>query len=215
MNMTAESSVDTGHWYIRRLWWHEQDRFLAHLLRLSPEDRYLRFGGHITDDGVRDYVRRGDWLHHSLLGVFVDGELRAVGECRYLERRWPREAELAFSVEKPFQGRGFGTALFQRLLTFARNRAVRRVYVTTLRQNARMRRIARKFHMAIAPQEDEVEGRLELVWPSYLSLVDEALDHGRALLGAGLSQQARVAGRNGNPTAARDSVREAGKGPGS
>ena len=189
MNMTSDSVlVQTPQRHFRRLWWYERGLFARHLLRLTRDDRYLRFGGHMSDSALAAYAQGSDWPRHVLLGAFVDGELRGVGECRFLERAWPAEAELAFSVEAPWQGQGLGTELFRRLLTFARNRGVQRVYVTTLRENAPMRRIARRFGMVMARAEDELEGRLELLWPTGLSVAEEAVDQGQALWSAGFAQ---------------------------
>ena len=39
--------------------------------------------------------------------------------------------------------------------------------------------------MVMASAEDEVEGRLELLWPTGLSVVEEAMDQGQALWSAG------------------------------
>lgn len=186
MNMTADSVFSQRpERHVRRLWWYDRDRFARHLLRLSPEDRYLRFGGHMGDETLAEYARRSDWPRHVLLGAFIDGELRGVGECRFLDGSWPPEAELAFSVETPHQGQGLGTELFRRLVIFARNRGVRRVYVTTLRGNVAMRRIAGRFGMVMAQGEDELEGRMELLWPTGLSVAEEALNQGQALWSAG------------------------------
>ena len=48
--------------------------------------------------------------------------------------------------------------------------------------------IARRFGMVMARAEDELEGRLELLWPTGLSVAEEAIDQGQALWSAGWAQ---------------------------
>lgn len=180
---------------IRRLWWAERGRVADHLLRLAPEDRYLRFGGRLADASVRAHPFRGDAFGRHFVGAFIDGELRAVAECALLTRVPPLEAELAFSVERPWQGQGIGTELFRRMLVFARNRGVGRVFIVSLPGNRRMRHIAAKFALAIKPMEGDLEGRLELVSPDYLSVLEEAVGEGGALLQASLRPLASPAGQ--------------------
>ncbi len=134
----------------------------------------MRFAGHVSDRFIRGYAGREDWLQRTVLGAFADGELRGAAECRLLPGNWPREAELAFSVEQNLQGRGIGSALFARMLTFARNRVLHRVYLTTLASNRRMRHIAGKFGMRLRVCDGDLEGRLELLGPDYISLWEEA-----------------------------------------
>ncbi|WP_435099691.1 GNAT family N-acetyltransferase [Arhodomonas sp. AD133] len=134
----------------------------------------MRFAGHVSDRFIGSYTGRDDWLQRTVLGAFADGELRGAAECRLLPGNWPQEAELAFSVEQSLQGRGIGSALFARMLTFARNRALQRVYLTTLAHNRRMRHIAGKFGMRLSVCDGDLEGRLELLGPDYVSLWEEA-----------------------------------------
>jgi len=173
---------------IRRLWWSERGEVADHLLRLSELDRYLRFGGHVADASVRAHAHAGDTFRRHFIGAFVDGVLRGVAEFALI-RHLPRpEAELAFSVESDYQGRGIGTELFRRMLVFARNRGVGRVFIVSLPGNRRMRHIAGKFRLDTRPVDGEMEGRLELVSPDYLSVLEEAVGEGGALLQASLGR---------------------------
>jgi hypothetical protein len=42
---------------IRKLWIGEAARYRDHLLRLDQDSRHSRFGGGVSDDFIRDYVR--------------------------------------------------------------------------------------------------------------------------------------------------------------
>lgn len=165
--------VDGG--LIRKLWGAESDAYCEHLLRLDPDTRRNRFGGLLPDDTLRrcaESARKGDVIIH---GFFVDGVLRGAADLRFLPPPQDREAEAAFSIEKPWQGRGVGSALLARCLLVARNRSVKRVHVCCLADNQRMQRLARKFQAEIAFDSGEVLGRIEAPYPTPLSIMQEAM----------------------------------------
>ena len=115
-----------------------------------------------------------------VVGAFVDGELRGVGELVRV-RMVPRlMAEVAFSVEGPWQNAGVGTELLRRVLTVARNRCIDRVYMLCLAENRKMQKIARKFEAVLSFEEGEVEARILPAWPSYFSLMEEAVEDSKA-----------------------------------
>lgn len=165
----------------RKLTAADTDQLAAHLKRLEPHDRYLRFSGGLTDMAIDDYCARLDWSAAIVVGAFVDGELRGVGELVRV-RVVPRIlAEVAFSVEGPWQNAGVGTELLRRVLTVARNRCIDRVFMMCLADNKKMQKVARKFEAVLSFEEGEVEARILPAWPSYFSLMEEAVEDGKAL----------------------------------
>lgn len=151
-----------------------------HLKRLEPNDRQLRFWGGVTDRAIDEYCAKLDWTAAVVVGAFVDGELRGVGELVRV-RMVPRlMAEVAFSVEGPWQNAGVGTELLRRVLTVARNRCIDRVYMLCLAENRKMQKVARKFEAVLSFEEGEVEARILPAWPSYFSLMEEAVDDSKA-----------------------------------
>jgi len=58
----------------------------AHFLALDGEDRRLRFGASISDEGVRLYVARIDFGRDGLFAVH-DEELKVLAQCT---SRWAR-----------------------------------------------------------------------------------------------------------------------------
>jgi RimJ/RimL family protein N-acetyltransferase len=167
----------------RRLVASDGDRFLRHLLRLDADDRRSRFGGQVTEEYARAYCARFDWRRSLVLGWFVAGELRAVGELRYIDGALPaRAAEVAVSVERPFRGRGVGTELCRRLIVRARNRLVTTVHMLCLLDNRRVQRIARGLGGALAFYPGEAEARLDLRWPDALTGFEEWLDEAAGVL---------------------------------
>ena len=76
---------------IRRLGPGERDLLPGHFLRLSAEDRHLRFGGLAGEDRVRAYCARLDRPPAVVLGYLVDGVPRAVGELKPIAGSLPPE----------------------------------------------------------------------------------------------------------------------------
>jgi RimJ/RimL family protein N-acetyltransferase len=176
----------------RRLATGERGRLLpGHFLRLDGEDRRLRFGGHTGEERVRAYCARLDRDPGAVvLGCFLAGELRAVGELKPSGGAWPPAAELAVSVEKPFRGGGLGTELCRRLVVRARNRFVARVHMLCLLDNRPVQRIARGLGGALSFHPGEAEAELRPPWPDPISALEEWLEEAGAALGSGLLPRA-------------------------
>ena len=151
----------------------ERDRIQDHLLRLGDEDRHLRFGGHATPERVSAHCAGLDLVRVVVLGYMVAGEARGVGELRPLPGAWPRAAEVAISVEGPFQGQGIGSELLRRLVLAARNRWVQRLHMLCLLDNGRMVRLARQLDSRLSFEQGQVEASLELPWPTGWTVLEE------------------------------------------
>jgi GNAT superfamily N-acetyltransferase len=164
----------------RRLFVLDEDAFRAHLKRLSPEDRRFRFAGPASNEFLDGYVDQLDWSETILIGCEVDGVLRGAAELKPISRAWPPSAEVAFTIEGPFQCHGIGTRLFRRIATLATNRGYRQLYTLCLAANRRMRRIAVGYQARLVTYEDEVEGLVDLPWPTPFSVAEEVLDSGIA-----------------------------------
>jgi GNAT superfamily N-acetyltransferase len=169
---------------IRKLWPWEWDDLKSHLLRLGPEERRMRFCRPVGDGAIHAYFDRIDRPRTTVLGCFVEGSLRGVAELILLPQDWPITAEIALSVESPFQHQGIGGRLLEHSLLVARNRFVRTVYLISLADNAPIQHLARKFGASIETHLTSAEGRIGLNWPTYLSLVEEMASDGQALIGA-------------------------------
>jgi RimJ/RimL family protein N-acetyltransferase len=170
----SEHKADEG--IVRRLWPTETDRFRDHLLRLDKESRRMRFAHAVTDAFIEEYASRMSEFGSLVYGHIVDGKVRGAAELRRLGDAWGREAEAAFSVEKAWQDRGVGTELMGRVVRAARNRAIRRLYMSCLAENDRMRSIARKHEAVLRFEYGEVIGEILPEHPSYFSQVAEAAE---------------------------------------
>ena len=92
---------------IRKLWRVETHAYRDHLLRLDAESRHSRFGAAIADDMIRTYAATANGSDVIVHGFFVDGVLRGAADLRIFGSLYRREAEAAFSIEKPWQSRGY------------------------------------------------------------------------------------------------------------
>jgi hypothetical protein len=95
---------------IRKLWIGEADHYRSHLLRLDGESRHSRFGGGVADAFIRNYAGTTFGLSAVVHGFFVDGVMRGAAELRPLGPAFAREAEVAFSIEGPWQSHGVSSA---------------------------------------------------------------------------------------------------------
>lgn len=158
----------------RKLWPSEIDKIEAHLLRLSPHDRQMRFCGGVSDDRIREYCKNINWTSTTMLGCFVDGVLRGIACVVTLREGFSVSAEIAFSVESGHQNQGIGTMLVKKAIAIARNRYISTAYLFCLRENGKMRHIAGKFDAEFSYIGTDIEGKVSPRWPSYTSYIEEA-----------------------------------------
>jgi GNAT superfamily N-acetyltransferase len=182
--------IDGGS--IRKLSISEADLYRDHLLRLDGESRRNRFGGGVSDDFIRRYVDLSVGLDAVIHAFFVDGTLRGAGELRALGTGVGEEAEAAFSIEKPWQSHGVGTALLQRTLLAARNRGFKLLHMACLAENRRMQQLARKFDAELTFDFGSVVGEVEAPQPTPLSLMRELVADSHGFATAMLDVQSRL-----------------------
>jgi len=176
----------------RRLWPTETDKFRDHLLRLDKDSRRLRFAHAVSDAFIEDYASRMTEYGSLVYGHVVDGKVRGAAELRRLGDAWGEEAEAAFSVEKAYQDNGVGSDLMGRVVRAARNRRVRRLYMSCLAENAKMQVIARKHEAVLRFEYGEVIGEILPEHPDYFSLVTEAAEDRVGFMIAVLDLQSRM-----------------------
>jgi len=177
---------------IRKLWDVETHVYRDHLLRLDHESRRNRFCGTIAEDTIRSYAATAHGPDVVLHGFFVDGVLRGVADLRIVRPLDLQEAEAAFSIEKPWQSHGVGSALLERTLLAARNRGIKHLQVCCLMENQRMQHLARKFEAEITFDFGSVIGTMENPRPTPLSLMREVVADGHSFAAAYLDFQSRV-----------------------
>ena len=166
----------------RKLFPTEASRLRDHLLRLSRADRQRRFFAGVSDAAIAEHCRRIDWLRMLVIGFFEDGVLRGAAEIALEGERFPAQAELALSIEGPWQNQGIGTQLMRRAILSASNRAVGSLYMLCLAENRRMQRIAKKFDARLGIAGSEADAEVDVPPPTQLSIAAEALGDGFGLI---------------------------------
>jgi GNAT superfamily N-acetyltransferase len=172
-NHLVRPDIFNMHKTLRKLWIGDLGALRAHLKRLDPEARRLRFGGITPDEFIDAYVDTAFRLDATIFGVYIDGEIRASAELRSIFADMTPEAEAAFAVEGYWQDQGLGSELMDRILTTAQNRGISRLHMICLSENARMRHIAGKFGARLTFAEGEVTGEVSPAGATLASLLDE------------------------------------------
>jgi RimJ/RimL family protein N-acetyltransferase len=147
-----------------------------HLLRLSAEDRRLRFNISLDDEAIVAYVAQINLWDTRIIARF-DHRLAVIAavQITVIEGRL---AELAFTVDEAERGRGLATTLMRRALLWARNRTIRHVCMQFLTENQAVRRVARRVGMTIVTEAGNAEADIALPPPTALSLAWEfAAEH--------------------------------------
>ena len=168
----------------RKILFAEAALYQEHLLRLDSESRYLRFSGMVSDDAIRRYCAAIDWRAAAVLGFFKGGALRGAAEVRYEPGTTPKRAELAFTVERPYQNSRVGSTLMKRALVILCNRGIAKADVICQIQNRRMQRIALKHQSSHQADGSEVVMVIDVPPLSPISLLTEALEDSQNLMAA-------------------------------
>jgi RimJ/RimL family protein N-acetyltransferase len=149
-----------------------------HLLRLTADERRMRFQGGVADLSIERLCAQLDWFRTVVVGYVVDGRLRGAAQLGFDRFLCPHTVEVAVTVETPWQGRGVGTELIRRAVTIARNRGTRRLFMLCLVENRRMREIARKLQSALHVESGTIEADLGLRRATPWTLLEELVQDG-------------------------------------
>ena len=166
----------------------------SHFLALDKNDRRLRFGSAISDEGIAAYVAGIDFRRDCVFAVH-DDDLRPVAVVHVAPAG--ATAELGLSVLPAWRGRGNGDTLLKRAVVWLRNRGIVSVYVHCIAENAGMMHLARRNGMRIVYSGAESDGRLELDAPTPHSFFVEWIEDQRGNAIQALRQNARWIGAFG------------------
>jgi GNAT superfamily N-acetyltransferase len=175
---SAERHVEDEAVPMRHLGAADRPAVHAHLLDLSVEDRYLRFGYHASNAQIRHYVDHLDFDRDEIYGIF-NRQLVLIAMAHLAAGRQPQVlacAEFGVSVLAHARGRGYGRLLFERAVLHARNAGVRLLFIHTLSENRAMLKIARKAGAQLHRDGGESEAYLKLPEASMDTHVVELLE---------------------------------------
>jgi GNAT superfamily N-acetyltransferase len=156
----------------KRLALCDVESLVAHLCVLSSADRRLRFGAALSDAALIHYVNDIDFTRDAVYGVYANdltlagvAHVVAVGET----------AELGLSVTDEYRRHGIGGALFQRAISWARNKGVTVLFMHCLTRNTVILHIAQKTGMRIVVASSEADAYLKLSPATAGTMTDEIL----------------------------------------
>jgi GNAT superfamily N-acetyltransferase len=141
----------------------DTDRIAAHLLRLSPDDRSLRFSaGVVTDDSICAYAGRIRFGHDLVLGLVSQrGHLFGLAHgCVFLQHK-QLHIEAAFSLDAEWRGVGLGKALMEAMQSRVGEQACERAALVGMcaTRNWPMRRIFEGAGLTLQREEEEIHAR--------------------------------------------------------
>jgi len=178
---------------IRSLGPEHRERIAAHLLSLTPDDRYLRFGYIATDEHIRNYVERLDFVHDDIFGIY-NRRLELIAMAHLAYSRDPQSAncaEFGVSVLARARGRGYGRRLFERAVLHARNEGVELLFIHALSENVAMLKIARSAGATLERYGTETEAHLRLPPATLDTRMSELVDEQFAQTDYRLKQQVK------------------------
>lgn len=181
---------------VRRLTCLDRNAISDHFMRLDPNSLRLRFGYSVSDEYMRKYVEDVLKPDNPTYGVIVGREIRAIAQMFPLAGIWSKEFEVAFSVESEWQDQGLGNALITRIIAVAQNRGVKMLHLLCLRENKRMQHLAIKHSGELTFDGSDVVATLGTPWPTFSSVIEEALGETRAFAQAFLKFPAPNIGLN-------------------
>jgi GNAT superfamily N-acetyltransferase len=130
------------------------------LERLSPPSKHFLFLGGIArlSDAALDRLCDPDYAHDMayVATALQDGRERQIGVSRYAGADTDAGAEISVAVADDWQYQGLGKSLLSRLIDYARERGVRRLYSMDAVSNDGMRHLAREMGFTEHPDPDDV-----------------------------------------------------------
>lgn len=131
-----------------------------HLKRLSVSDRYLRFCTLSTDDMIDEYVN-GITLEYpnAVFAVFDNNQIVGMAHVASVSKD---SAELAFSVDEQYRGKGICSQLFDRVVLHARASGITHLFMNCLSSNTAIKHLAQKNSMSLVTDYGECVARLNV-----------------------------------------------------
>ena len=190
---SAVERVSTSMVPIRSIGANHGERISAHLLALSPRDRYLRFGYAANDEQIERYVASLNFERDEIFGIYNRKlELIAMAHLAFsTDPELKSCAEFGVSVLAHARGRGYGARLFDRAVMHSRNEGVEMMFIHALSENTAMLTIARNAGATVERDGSESEAYLTLLPADMDSRVSELLEEKIAQTDYRLKVQAR------------------------
>ena len=125
---------------IRRAKPKDKELYLDFLREVSAEDLRLRFFAHIRELSAAEADKLGhlDYSHDMVFVALDESTGQMLGLVRLKDELDEQTAEFAILVRSRLKGHGVGWLLMQRVIDYAKEKGLRRVYGDVLAENASM-----------------------------------------------------------------------------
>jgi acetyltransferase len=146
-----EATRGGEHIVIRRAKPEDKALYLDFLRDVSAEDLRLRFFAHIHELTAAEADKLGhlDYGHEMVFIALDEMTGQMLGLVRLRDELDEETAEFAILVRSRLKGHGLGWLLMQRVIDYAKQKGLRRVYGDVLAENASMLQMAEElgFHV--------------------------------------------------------------------
>lgn len=135
---------------------------LEHLMRLSPDDRYMRFFSPYNDSALARYVdgiKETDEIFLTMESEGFNTRRFKVTGFLHVAALGDDSFEIGVSVDADQRKNGIAASLFDRAFTFLKARGCKKLYINCLSINTPMQRIVSKYSMTITRDPDDPSTR--------------------------------------------------------
>ena len=135
-----EATRGGEHIVIRRAKPKDEALYLDFLREVNAEDLRLRFFAHISELSAAEADKLGhlDYSHDVVFVALDESTDQMLGLVRLKDELDEQTAEFAILVRSRLKGHGVGWLLMQRVIDYAKEKGLRRVYGDVLAENASM-----------------------------------------------------------------------------
>ena len=178
--------------YDKRLERELKSRIVDHLLRLTPEDRHMRFFAALNETAIRNYTEKLGEKDELFFTFKPDAELgyRVTGFL-HVAKMSDDACEIGVSVDSNARGQGIATKLFDRAFLYVRATGYKKIYINCLSTNTAMQKIVAKYKLETFKDPDDPYTKTAIVemkdGPSVFAYLQGLADDQIALFDLALS----------------------------
>lgn len=150
---------------IKQLSAFNREKVKEHFLRLDEDSRRSRFCSTMNDASIEAYVNKLDFHNNGIFGIFNNNlDIIGLGECIfYNEKKGTNiSGEVAFSVEKSYQGKKLGNQLMRRVVQYANMNNLKELKMYFLKNNSATFHLAKKYNFKMEHYSSEISGTVKV-----------------------------------------------------